>query len=161
MFFWNSLFWWSNGCWQFDFWFSAFLKSSLNIWRFTVHVLLKAGLENFENYFDSVWDKCNCAVVWAFFGTAFLWNWNENWPFAVLWPLLSFPNLLAYWVQLSVLCLIACLLVCKVCMRALRHRRAQRSPRVLPPGRWHPVSEPVSFLASQMLTAWRLSSCND
>ena len=28
-----------------------------------------------------------------------LWDWNENWPFPVLWPLLSFPNLLAYWVQ--------------------------------------------------------------
>ena len=40
----------------------------------------------------------NCAVVWAFFGIAFLWDWNENWPFPVLWPLLSFPNLLAYWV---------------------------------------------------------------
>ena len=35
----------------------------------------------------------------AFFCIAFLWNWNENWPFPVLWPLLSFPNLLAYWVQ--------------------------------------------------------------
>ena len=28
-----------------------------------------------------------------------LWDWNENWPFPVLWALLSFPNLLAYWVQ--------------------------------------------------------------
>ena len=43
--------------------------------------------------------ECNCAVVWAFFGFAFLWDWNENWPFPVLWPLLCFPNLLAYWVQ--------------------------------------------------------------
>ena len=32
-------------------------------------------------------------------GTASLWDWNENWPFPVLWPLLSFPNLLVYWVQ--------------------------------------------------------------
>ena len=78
---------------------SAFSKSSLNIWKFMVHVLLKPGLENFEHYFTSVWDECNCAVVWAFFGIAFLWDWNENWPFPVLWPLLSFPNLLAYWVQ--------------------------------------------------------------
>ena len=31
--------------------------------------------------------------------TAFLWDWNANWPFPVLWPLLSFPNLLAYWMQ--------------------------------------------------------------
>ena len=43
--------------------------------------------------------ECNCVVVWAFFGIVFLWDWNENWAFPVLWPLLSFPNLLAYWVQ--------------------------------------------------------------
>ena len=39
------------------------------------------------------------AVVWIFFAIVFLWDWNENWPFPFLWPLLSFPNLLAYWVQ--------------------------------------------------------------
>ena len=72
----------------------AFSKSSLNIWKFTVHVLLKPCLENFELYFASVWDECNCAVVWAFFGIAFLRDWNENWPFPVLWLLLSFPNFL-------------------------------------------------------------------
>ena len=33
---------------------SPFSKSSLNIWKFTVHVLLKPGLENFEYYFASV-----------------------------------------------------------------------------------------------------------
>ena len=33
---------------------SAFSKSSLNIWKFTVHVLLKPSLENFEHYFASV-----------------------------------------------------------------------------------------------------------
>ena len=79
--------------------FSAFSKSNLNIWKFLVHVLLKPRLENFEHYFTSVWDECNCLVVWTFCGIAFLWDWNENWPFPVLWPLLSFPNLLAYWVQ--------------------------------------------------------------
>ena len=62
---------------------SAFSKTSLNIWNF---------LENFEHSFTSVWDECNCAVVWAFVGIAFLWDWNENWLFPVLWPLLSFPN---------------------------------------------------------------------
>ena len=51
---------------------SAFSKTSLNIWKFTVHVLLKPGLENFEHYFTSVWDECNCVVVWAFFGIALL-----------------------------------------------------------------------------------------
>ena len=78
---------------------STFSKPSLNIGKFVVHVLLKPGLENFEHYFASVWEECNCVVVWTLFGIALLWHWNENWPFPVLWPLLSFPNLLAYWVQ--------------------------------------------------------------
>ena len=78
---------------------SAFSKSSLNIWKFSDHMLLKSGLENFQHYFASMWNECNYSAVRAFFGTAFLWDWNENWSFPVLWPLLSFPNLLAYWVQ--------------------------------------------------------------
>ena len=77
---------------------SAFSKTDLNMCKFTVQVLLKLGLEDFEHYFINVWDKCNCVVIWAFFGIAFPWNWNEHWLFPVLWPLLSFPNLLAYWV---------------------------------------------------------------
>ena len=72
---------------------SDFLKFSLNIWKFSVHILLKPSLENFEHYFASVWDKCNDEVVWAFFGIVFLWDWNENWSFPVLCPLL------AYWGQ--------------------------------------------------------------
>ena len=76
---------------------SVFSKSILNIWKFMVHILLKPGLKNFEHYFASMWDEFSCAVVWALFGIAFLWDWNENGPFPVLWPLLSFPNLLAYW----------------------------------------------------------------
>ena len=54
-----------------------FLKPAW-IWKFMVHVLLKPALENFEHYSTSVWDECNCAVVWAFFGIAFLWDWNQN-----------------------------------------------------------------------------------
>ena len=34
--------------------FSAFSKTSLNIWKFVVHILLKPGLENFEHYFTSI-----------------------------------------------------------------------------------------------------------
>ena len=58
---------------------SVFSKSSVNIWKFSVHLLLRPW--NFERYFASVWDECNCVVVWTFFGIAFLWDWNENWPF--------------------------------------------------------------------------------
>ena len=49
--------------------FSAFPKSRLNIWKFSVHILLKPSLENFEHYFASIWDEYNCVVIWTFFGT--------------------------------------------------------------------------------------------
>ena len=80
---------------------SAFSKSSLNIWKFTIHVLLKPGLENFEHYLASVWDECNCAVVWTFFGIAFLWDWNENWPFPApsCWQCWAAALLSAAWAQ--------------------------------------------------------------
>ena len=50
---------------------SAFSKSSLNIWKFSVHILLKPCLENFEHYFASVWVECNCAVVGTFLALPF------------------------------------------------------------------------------------------
>ena len=146
------LFWWSNGCWQFELWFLCVFQIHLNFWKFTVHILLKPGLENFEHYFASVWVKSlsrvwlfvtpwtvahqappsmefsrqeywsgllfpspgglpdpgikprssalqaddlashqgSPASVWAGLPIPFLWDWNENWPFPVLWPLLSF-----------------------------------------------------------------------
>jgi len=58
---------------------SAFAKSSLYSWSFSVHVLLKPSLKDFEHYFASMWNRHNCTVVWTFFGIAFLWDWNENW----------------------------------------------------------------------------------
>ena len=54
----------------------AFFSSSLNIWKFMIHIPLKPVLEIFEHYFASVWDECNHAVIWTFFGNAFLWDWN-------------------------------------------------------------------------------------
>ena len=42
---------------------SAFSKSSLNIWKFTVHILLKPGLENVERCFASMCDEFNSSVV--------------------------------------------------------------------------------------------------
>ena len=76
MFFWNSLAF-------------SMIQQMLVIWslvplsvlKFMVHILLKPGLENFEHYFTSVWDECNCEVVWSFFGIAFPSDWNENWLF--------------------------------------------------------------------------------
>ena len=63
---------------------SVFSKSSLYIWKFSVHGLLKPILKDFEHYIASIWNRNNCVIVWAFFGIALLWNWNENWPFPVL-----------------------------------------------------------------------------
>ena len=54
---------------------SAFFKSSLNIWKFTVHVVLKPGLENFEHYFSSVWDECGkFSKRWEYQTT-----WSASW----------------------------------------------------------------------------------
>ena len=46
---------------------SAFSKTSLNIWKFMVHILLKPGLENFEHYFTSMCDECkrgSLSILW-------------------------------------------------------------------------------------------------
>ena len=73
---------------------SAFSKSSLNTWKFSVHVLLKPGLENFEHYFASVWNECSCAVVehslaLPFFGigmnTDFFQSCGHCWVFQICW----------------------------------------------------------------------------
>ena len=51
---------------------SAFAKSSLYLWKFSVHILLKPSLKDFES------NRHNCIVVRTFFGIALLWNWNGN-----------------------------------------------------------------------------------
>ena len=77
---------------------SAFLKSTLNIWKFTVHALLSLArrilsitllaweVSAFVLYFEN-------SLVLSFFEIGL------KTPFPVLWPLLSFPNLLVFWVQ--------------------------------------------------------------
>ena len=52
---------------------SAFSESSLNIWKFTVHLLLKHGMGTFEHYFASMWDEFSCVVVGTIFDIVFLW----------------------------------------------------------------------------------------
>ena len=71
----------------------------LYTWKFLIHILLKPSLKILSIILPSMWGRYNCAVVVTFFGLVLLWDWNENWPFRALWPLLSFPNLLVYWVQ--------------------------------------------------------------
>ena len=74
---------------------SAFSKSSLNIWKFTVHVLLKPGLENFEHYFASMWNECSTWVKFEhclalpFFGigmkTDFFQSCGHFWVTQICW----------------------------------------------------------------------------
>ena len=45
---------------------SAFSKSSLYIWKFSVHMLLKPNLKDFEHYLASIWNERNCTIVWIF-----------------------------------------------------------------------------------------------
>ena len=77
---------------------SAFSISSFSNWNFMVHVLLKPDLDNFGHYVASMWDEYSCVIVWAFFGIAFLWDWNEKWAFPPV-ATAEFSKLLAYWVQ--------------------------------------------------------------
>ena len=77
---------------------SGFSKSSLYLWKFSVHLLWKPSLNDFVYNLASMWNEFNYMVVWTFFRVSFLWDWNENCPFPVLWPLLSISNLLVYWV---------------------------------------------------------------
>ena len=87
MFFWNSLDF-STIQRMFAIWSLVplpFLKPAWTSGSSQFMYCLKPGLENSEHYFASVWDECNCVVAWAFFGIAFLWDWNENGPFPVLW----------------------------------------------------------------------------
>ena len=78
---------------------STSLEPSLQIWKFSVSVLLNSSLKDFEHYLASMWNEHNCTVVWTFFGISLPWDWNENWPSPVLWPLMNLPNLLTYWLQ--------------------------------------------------------------
>ena len=73
---------------------SAFSKSSLYIWKFLVHILLKPTLKDFEYYLASMWNECNCVVVWTFFRIALLGTrMNSNlfqscghcWVFQIWW----------------------------------------------------------------------------
>ena len=63
------------------------------------HFMLKCSLGDFECNLTCMRNECSCPIVWIFFGIALFWDWNENWHFPILWPLLSFPDFLTYWVQ--------------------------------------------------------------
>ena len=78
---------------------SPFSKARFYIWKFLVHIILKPSLKDLGHTFATMLNECICTGVWTFFGIALLWDWDKNWSFRDLWPLLSFLNLLKYWVQ--------------------------------------------------------------
>ena len=88
MFFWNSLAF-------------SMIQQMLAIWSLVPLPFLKpawtSGSSQFTYCWSLTWRILSITLLaWemsAFFGISFLWDWNENWPFSVPWPLLSFPNL--------------------------------------------------------------------
>ena len=52
--------------------------------------MLTPSLKDLEHNLTTMGDECNCLVIWVIFSTALLGNWDEDWPFSVLWPLLGF-----------------------------------------------------------------------
>ena len=89
MFFWNSLA------------FSV-IQQMLAIWSLVPLPFLipawTSGGSRFMNCWSLAWRILSITLLSCEM-SAVVWCWNENWPFPVLWPLLSFPNLRAHWVQ--------------------------------------------------------------
>ena len=97
MFFWNSLA------------FSMF-QQMLAIWSLVSLLFLNPACRSGSSCWSLAWmilsttllaqtNTVASIIVWTFFDIALLWDWNENGPFPFWWPLMSFPNLLTYWVQ--------------------------------------------------------------
>ena len=57
---------------------SCFSKSSLDIWKFLVHIMLRPRMQDFKHDLTSMGDECNCPMISTFFGTTLLGNWDED-----------------------------------------------------------------------------------
>ena len=57
---------------------SSFPKSSLDIWKFLVHIILKPSMQHFKHDHTSMRDECNCPMVSTFFSITLLGNWDED-----------------------------------------------------------------------------------
>ena len=57
---------------------SLFSKSSLDIWKFLVYIILKPSMQDFKHDFTSIGDEYDCPMVSIFFSTTLLGNWDED-----------------------------------------------------------------------------------
>ena len=78
---------------------SSFSKPSPDICKFLICMILKPSMQDFKQHLTSMGDDCNCLMVSTFFSTTLFGNWDNDWPFPILWPLLGLPDLLMYWMQ--------------------------------------------------------------
>ena len=92
-FFWNSLAF-------------SMIQQILAIWSQVLLLTWNLACTSSSSWFMNSWNQAHyilsiilLPVAWTILGIALFWEWNENWPFPVLWPQLSFPNLLTYGVQ--------------------------------------------------------------
>ena len=76
---------------------SAFSKSRLSVLKFLVHLPLKTW--RLWTFLFQYVRWVLLLVVWTFFDMPFLWDRNESWTLPVVWPMLSFPSMLAYWIS--------------------------------------------------------------
>ena len=58
--------------------FYSFSKSSLDIWKFLAHIILKPSMQHLKHDLTSMRGECNCPMVSTFFSTTLLGNWNED-----------------------------------------------------------------------------------
>ena len=61
--------------WMLAIWFLVPLPLQNPAEKFSVHVLMKSSLKDFEHYLASMWNEWNCTVVWTLFSIALLWDW--------------------------------------------------------------------------------------
>ena len=79
-----------NNQWMSEIWSLVPLPFLNLVWR--------SGGSWFTYYWSLAWRILSITLL-ACEMSAIVWYWNETWPFPVLWPVLNFPNLLAYWVH--------------------------------------------------------------
>ena len=57
---------------------SSFSNSSLDIWKFLVHIMLKSRMQDFKHDFTSMGDECSCPTVSTLFSITLPGNWDEG-----------------------------------------------------------------------------------